>query len=102
MLETTRYTVEDARKNREPASYVQSIVVNGRNAGIATTDYAQVLLAYEHLDSELRLTLTEPTPQTTVAKFIEQLNSKKHTWFEIYGRNRGHTVMHGCERERDN
>ena len=102
MLETTRYTVEDARKNREPASYVQSIVVNGRNAGIATTDYAQVLLAYEHLDSELRLTLTEPTPQTTVAKFIEQLNSKKHAWFEIYGRNRGHTVMHGRERERDN
>ncbi len=97
MLETTRYTVDDARKNHEPASYVQSIVVNGRNAGITTTDYAQVLLAYKHLDSELRLTLTEPTLQTTVAQFIEQLNSRKHAWFEIYRRNRGYTAMH--ERE---
>ena len=79
MLKTTCYTVKDAWKNYEPASYVQSIVINGQNAGIAITDYAQVLLAYKHLDSELQLTLTEPTPQTTVAKFIEQLNSKKHT-----------------------
>ena len=99
MLETTCYTVDDARKNRKPASYVQSIVVNGRNAGIAPTDHAQVLLAYEHLDSKLRLTLTEPTPYTTVAQFIEQLNSRKHAWFNIYGRNRGYTVMH--ERDRD-
>ena len=84
MFEMTHYTMKNAQKNCEFASYIQFIVVNEQNAEIVITDHIQILLAYEHLNSELWLTLTELTPQTTVAQFIEQLNSKKHAWFEIY------------------
>ena len=86
LLEKIRYTTDDARRQREPAAYVQAIVVNGKNAGLTMSDHSQVLLAYEHLDSELRITITEPTQQTTVAQFIEQLNSRKHVWFDLYSR----------------
>ena len=71
MFEITCYTVKDAQKNCEPAFYVQSIVINEQNTDIVTTDYTQVLLVYEHLNSKLWLTLTELTPQTTVTQFIE-------------------------------
>ena len=71
MLKITCYIIENAQKNWEPVFYVQSIVVNKQNADIIITDYTQVLLVYEHLDSELQLTLTESIPQITVMKFIE-------------------------------
>ena len=67
----THYTMKDAQKNCELTSYIQFIVVNEQNTEIVTTDYTQILLIYEHLNSKLWLTLTELTPQTTVAQFIE-------------------------------
>ena len=45
--------MKDVQKNWESVFYIQFIVVNERNTEIVTTDYTQVLLVYEHLDSEL-------------------------------------------------
>ena len=80
----THYIIKNAQKNCESVSYIQFIVVNEQNTEIVITDHTQILLIYEHLNSELQLTFTELTSQTTVAQFIKQLNSKKHTWFNIY------------------
>ena len=49
LLESIRYTVQDVRDKRDPAEYVFSTVLNGKNAAIATTDAAQALLAYENI-----------------------------------------------------
>ena len=45
-LEAIRYSVKDARARRDPAEYVSTTVLHAKNFGIATTEAAQVLLAY--------------------------------------------------------
>lgn len=77
LLESVRYTVRDARNKKDPADYVSSIVLNSKNAGIATTDAAQVLLAYEHIDGELRRDLPRPTEASTVSSLLEELRHQK-------------------------
>lgn len=84
LLEAVRYTVRDARSRRDPADYLSSIVLNSKNAGIATTEAAQVLLAYEHMDSQLRRDLPRPTALSTVADLMEELRHQKDIWFDIY------------------
>ncbi len=86
LLESVRYTVKDARNKRDPADYVSSIVLNSKNAGIATTEAAQVLLAYEHIDGELRRDLPRPTEASTVSSLLEELRHQKDIWFDIYGK----------------
>ena len=41
-LEMEQYTIQDVRRRRDPADYIQSIVLLGQNAGTATTDATQV------------------------------------------------------------
>ena len=83
-LETVRYTVADARMRHDPADYMSTIVLNGKNSGIATSEASQVLLAYEHIDGQLRRDLTRPTPTSTVASMIQELRLQKDIWFDIY------------------
>ena len=85
LLESIRYTVQDVRDKRDPADYVFSIVLNGKNAGIATTDAAQVLLAYELVDGELRRDLSRPTAASMVTELLKELRHQKDIWFDIYG-----------------
>lgn len=59
----------------------------GKNAGTATTDEAQVLMAYEHMEGQLRRDLSRPNEHTTVESLIEELNTLKHIWFDIYSNN---------------
>ena len=84
LLENIRYTVRDARNRKDPADYVSSIVLNGKNAGIASTESAQVLLAYEHIDGQLRRDLPRPTDGSTIASLLEELRFQKDIWFDIY------------------
>ncbi|KAL9576499.1 MAG: hypothetical protein Q9203_007735 [Teloschistes exilis] len=70
ILEEVRYTVNDARNRKDPADYIATIVVNGKNSGIAEKDHAQVLLAYNHMDSAL----------------LDELRVRKENWFDRYSR----------------
>ena len=92
LLESVRYTVKDAQSKKDPADYVASIVLNGKNAGIATNDAAQVLLAYEHIDRELRRDLPRPKSSLTIANLLEELCHHKDIWFDIYGTSHGSAV----------
>ena len=51
-LEQERYTVTDVRKRREPAKYVQSVVLLGRDAGIATTRPSKAPRSRPHLQRQ--------------------------------------------------
>lgn len=66
--------------------FISSIVLNSKNAGIATTDATQVLLAYEHIDGELRRDPPRPTPASTIAALMEELRHQKDIWFDIYAK----------------
>ena len=83
-LESLRYTTRDARNRRDPEDYCQEIMVHGRNAGTATTDHAQVLMAYQHMDGALRMSLPLVNEQTTMASFIKHLTVQKFNWFDVY------------------
>ena len=49
-LEALRDTVAGVQARKDPEVYVQQIIVNGKIAGTATTEAAQVTRAYIHLD----------------------------------------------------
>ena len=84
-LEAIRYTVRDARSRRDPLDYVSTLVLHAKNAGIAPTEAAQVMLAYEHIDGQLRLHLPRPQDNSTIAGLLEELRHQKDIWFDIYG-----------------
>ena len=56
-LEALRCTDAGVQARKEPEEYVQQIIVNGKNAGTATTEAARVTTAYNHLDVQLRVLL---------------------------------------------
>ena len=85
-LEATRFTVQDVRRGRDPIDYIQDIVTNSRNAGLATSEYARVLCAYEHMDGELRRDLPTPSERSTVSELIRVVNKRRHVWSDIYGK----------------
>ena len=58
--------------------------MNGKNAGTATTEHAQVLTAYQHMDGELHWDLLMPNPNTTIAEFVQQIGNQKDIWYDIY------------------
>ena len=72
-----RYTVKNARNNRNPEDYIQQIIINKKNAGTAVIKYAQILTAYKYIDPKLRVILFIPTDVTTVNNFINQILLQK-------------------------
>ena len=100
LLEKIRYTVKDVRNRRDPADYVASIVVNGKNASIAPTEYSQVLLAYEHMDAELRQHLQLPKASATIDEFLEEIRHHKEMWFDLFA-NKGPESSGRQETRRD-
>lgn len=76
------------------AAYVTSIVLNGSNADIATTESSQVLLAYEHMDGEMCCDLTKPTAASTSSGLSEELRLQTNIWFDIYAKETLTTYKH--------
>ena len=85
-LEAVHYTLSDVYDRKDPLDFVQKVVVHGINSGIAKTEQQQAQLAYNHIDVRLRMTLAEPKGSTTLSEFIEQINQRKHDWFDRYKR----------------
>ena len=83
-LESLRYTISDVRARKDPEEYVQEIVVNGKNAGTATTEASQVMMAYNHLDVQLRILLPQPMLHTTLSEFLVNIQKAKANWFDLY------------------
>lgn len=83
-LKAERYTIQDVRRRRDPTDYVQSVVVLGQNAGIAITEATQVMMAYEHMDPQLRRHLLLPNEHSTIEDFIKEISAQKHVWFDHY------------------
>ncbi|RKF62284.1 hypothetical protein OnM2_034088, partial [Erysiphe neolycopersici] len=83
-LEKLKYTISDVRRRKDPEEFVQNIVVLGKSAGIADTEYSQILTAHRHLAAELRIHIPAPTIDTNLTTFIKQIGQKKDDWFEIW------------------
>ena len=83
-LEALRYTTKDVRQHKDPEHYLQQIIIHGKSAGLAATENAQVLMAYEHMDAELRVLLPPPTRYTSMATLLQQVQAQKNNWFDLF------------------
>ena len=84
-LERLTYTVADVRARKDPEDYIQQVIINGRNAGTATTEAAQVMMAYNHMDVHLRTMLRgRPSDTSNISDFLHQCQEVKHDWFDMY------------------
>ncbi|KAI1000086.1 hypothetical protein K3495_g8113 [Podosphaera aphanis] len=83
-LENLRYSIRDVRAKKDLEDYVQKIMVLGKQAGTALSEYAQLMTAYHHFDAELRRDLTIPTENTTVTQFIHGITDAKENWFDLF------------------
>lgn len=82
-LTSERYTLKDARNQREPAAYVQAVLRHAKNANIDSVEN-QLSFAYRGIAVELRAMIDSPSHRTTVADFIDHLDAKKDVWFDIH------------------
>ena len=67
LLEQVRYTIRDIRNRKDPIDYINTIVLNAKNARIATTEAAQVLMIYKYIDAKLRRDLLLPSLVLTIS-----------------------------------
>ena len=84
-LTAEKYSVADARNKREPAGYVQSVIRHAKAANIDNVEN-QLTFAHQGIAAELRAFVDAPSETTTVASFIQVLELKKDTWFEMSAR----------------
>lgn len=81
-LEQTHYTRADAANKRDPVEFLHEILRLTRHDNRPDTE--RVTIAYIHFESQLRMNLIPPHEATGIPEFIEQLEAKKHAWYEAY------------------
>ena len=84
LLEEVKYTVNNVCQRRDPADYVNFIILNSKNTSIGNTEATQVLIALNHIDAVLRRDLKEPNESSTVANLLKELRYRKDIWFDRF------------------
>ena len=82
-LSGIKYTTTDAQQKQEPAEYVYEVIRRAKAAGFDQT-VQQLTYTYNGLDPELRALLDEPRLTTTIDEFLDTIERKKNTWFDVY------------------
>lgn len=80
-LDNCSYSLQDAKNGRTPRSYVQDIIRHAKATQLPL--YNQLLLAYTKMHYKFRIHLTEPVSTTTLSNFLEQLDSKANSFYDI-------------------
>ena len=81
-LTSEKYTLTDARNKREPSGYVQAVIRHAKSANIDNVEN-QLTFAYQGIAADLRAFVDPPSTTTSVSSFIQILELKKNTWFEM-------------------
>lgn len=82
-----RYTMEDARRRREPFEYAQTITRAAKSTNMTT--FSQIYLIYNGLELKLQRDLSKPTEQTTMEAFLQETEDNKEIWWDLGARYRG-------------
>ena len=70
-----RFTVADKISGREPSSYIQSIIVMLRMP--TSTHLQRLTWAWRNLDPALKQDINQPTEETSLSNFLEEIEGKK-------------------------
>ena len=81
-LEQTHYTRLDAAARRDPVAFLHEILRLTRHDN--RPEHKRLTIGYIHFESQLRMSLIAPRYDTGISEFIEQLEGKKHAWYETY------------------
>ncbi|RKF53462.1 hypothetical protein OnM2_105004c [Erysiphe neolycopersici] len=65
-LERLKYTIVDVKQRKDPEEFMRSIIVLGKSARTANSEYAQILTAHRHLAAELRIQIPTPIANTNL------------------------------------
>lgn len=85
VLMRERYTVDDARKHREPREYASTIIQAAKCAELANP-FNQILLIYNGLHVEFQRDLHKPTNETNLNAFLQELDDYKDIWWQLAAR----------------
>ena len=77
-----KYTMEVARRHKEPREYAQVILRAAKSASM-TEVYNQLFFIYNGLDVEFQRDMTTPTPTTNLSGFLQELDSHKEIWWAL-------------------
>ena len=79
-LHETTYTRADAAVRKDPTDFVHEIIALTRIRPLEES----LMEAYLRFESGLQVNLVPPDKFTTVREFMEQVNAKKHAWYQNY------------------
>lgn len=89
VITNEKYTVDDARKRREPREYSAKIMRAARDAELSTS--LNILsLVYNGIDAEFQRDLPLPTATTPIDGFLQIMEEKKTVWWTLAARNQGY------------
>ena len=78
LLKTIRYIIKNARNKKNFINYIFNIVFNDKNINIIIIDIAQILLAYKHMNDELKRDLFKFKKISTMFSLLEKLRHQKN------------------------
>lgn len=81
-LQQAKYTFRDAKDRKEPRHFVQDIIRHARAAQTESV-YHQLSMAWQNIDWQFILHFPEPTANTSLQKFLDQLNGQADMWFDM-------------------
>ncbi|CAF9924082.1 hypothetical protein IMSHALPRED_006092 [Imshaugia aleurites] len=79
-LHETTYIKADAAAKKDPTDFVHDIIALTRTRPLEES----LIKAYLRFESGLQINLIPPDKFTTVREFMEQINAKKHAWYQNY------------------
>lgn len=92
VITNEKYTIDDARKRREPREYSAKIMRAARDAELSTS--LNILsLVYNCMDAEFQRDLPLPTATTLIDKFLQIMKEKKTAWWTLAARHEGYRSL---------
>ena len=94
-LVNARYTMKDARRQREPFEYAQIITRSAKSCNM--TMFSQLYALYNDMDIELRRDLPKPDEDTDLNSFLQAMKDNKQLWWGLGKRRLG--IAHGATQQ---
>ena len=79
MITNKKYTIDNARRRREPQEYSAKIIQAARDAELSAS-LNILFLVYNSMDAEFQRDLPLPTTITLIDGFLQIMEEKKTMW----------------------
>lgn len=99
VVTSERYTTQDARRQREPREYAQTMVRAARSAELPI--YNQLQIIWNGLDAEFQRDVPMPRTNTTLNAFLKDLDDRKEIWWKLMEARSGLSKQEGTGGRRD-